>query len=221
VAINSVSEAAARLERVDRFAAILIVRAPAIRFDLVRAAADREAVFRLRYEAVIERGWAAPDTMPDGLEHDADDEQAVLIGGWDGEQLVAAGRIIFPAPWRRLPVERVFDLTVKPGGRVVHVDRLCVARTHREPTHRVFGALIARCWQEVRAHGFDACCGIDSAAMVRVFKRVGLTLTPLGPPRPFWGERRSPMLFAPGAAAALDPASAAPRPGDGGAAADT
>jgi hypothetical protein len=214
-------DATTRLEWIDRLATILIARAPAVRFDLARATEERTAIFRLRYEVVIERGWVSADTMPTGLEQDADDDQAVLIGGWDGERLVAAGRVLFPTPDRGLPVERIFDLKVEPHDHVAHVDRLCVARTHREPSHRVFGALTGRCWQELRTYGFTACCGIDSAAMVRVFRRVGLTLTPLGPPRRYWGELRSPMLFDPSTLSAPEPPSRAPRPGESAAAAVT
>jgi N-acyl-L-homoserine lactone synthetase len=206
MAMGAVDEATARIERTDRFAAALIARAPAVKFDLARSATDREAIFRLRYQVVIERGWVAPDAFPTGLEHDTDDSHAVLIGGWDDRRLVAAGRVLFPGPERRMPIERVFDLTLEPGRRVAHLDRLCVARTHRESSHRVFGALLGRCWQEMRANGFSACCGIDSAAMTRVFRRVGLPLIPLGSPRHYWGEHRSPMYFDPAANSATEPA---------------
>ena len=209
MATNGAVEITARLEQVDRFASTLMARAPAIRFQLATSVEERQAIFRLRYAVVIERGWVPPETMPNGMEQDTDDDRAVLIGGWDEKGLAAAGRVIFPEPGYRLPVERFFGLAIGPDSRVAHLDRLCVARLQRERSHCAFGALVGRCWHEMRAHGYGACCGIDSAAMTRVFRRLGLTLTPLGPPRRYWGELRSPMLFDPAAISQLSPATPA------------
>lgn len=194
---------AARLGRADRAAAGAIKRAPSVHFDLARSARDREAVFRLRYQVVVERGWAPAGAMPNGLERDVDDDRAVLVAGWDGGRLVAAGRILYPAPGCRLPVERVFDLTIEPGDQVAHIDRLCVARAPGESSHRIFAALIGRCWLELRAHGAHACGAIASAAMVRIFRRVGFTVTSLGPPRSYWNEQRYPVLFDPGTTSSI------------------
>jgi hypothetical protein len=75
--------------------------------------------------------------------------------------------LIFPAAGRRLPVERIFDLTVAPAGRVVNIDRLIVARSYSDPGHRVMAGLVARCWQEAAARGFQVAAGIDSKPMLQ------------------------------------------------------
>jgi len=40
------------------------------RFTIACDSAMRELAYRLRYQAVIEQGWASESDMPDGREHD-------------------------------------------------------------------------------------------------------------------------------------------------------
>ncbi|HEY7036857.1 MAG TPA: hypothetical protein VH482_36350 [Thermomicrobiales bacterium] len=185
------------LAQLDELARLAIARVAPVRYGVAGSTAAREAVFRLRHRAVVERGWAAPDDLPDGLERDADDERAVLIGGWRGEELVAAARLIFPVPGRRLPVEAVFDLVVEPCGQIVHVDRVTVARAHSDPGSRVLLGLIGRCWLEMRERGFRLGAGIESPGVIRLFRLVGLDVTVLGPARRYWDEDRYPIRFDP------------------------
>src|SRR5258707_11385790 len=84
------------LASVDAFAAQRIALAAPIRFDVAQSPAELEAVYRLRYQVAIERGWATPADMPDGLERDAYDDRAVQIVGWDKEGSVAVVRLVFP-----------------------------------------------------------------------------------------------------------------------------
>jgi len=191
-----------RAAQLDQLARLAIARVAPVRYEVARSAAAREAVYRLRHRAVVERGWAAPDDLSDGLERDGDDERAVLIGGWDGEDLVAAARMIFPAPARRLPVEAIYDLVVEPDGQVVHVDRVTVARVHSDPGSRVLLGLIGRCWLEMRERGYHVWAGIDSAGTIRLYRRLGFGVTILGPAQRYWDEDRYPVRFDPTAAVA-------------------
>jgi N-acyl-L-homoserine lactone synthetase len=184
---------AAAVAELDRLATALQRRAAPVRFALAETVGEREAIFRLRHDVVVERRWAAPETMSGGLERDADDDHACFVAGWDGERLVACARLIFPATGRRLPVERIFDLTVEPAGQVMSIDRLIVARSHSDPRHRVMAGLVTRCWQEAAARGFQVAAGIDSKPMLRLYRLIGVHATVLGPARAHWNEERFPV----------------------------
>jgi N-acyl-L-homoserine lactone synthetase len=191
------------LDRLDGLAGDLIARVAPRRFGLVQAAAEREAIYRLRYQVVVERGWAAPDDLLDGRELDDYDEGAEYVAGWDGPTLVAAARLVFPIAGRRLPTEAAFDLRIEPFGAVVNVDRLIVARSSSDGGHRMLRALVARCWLEIRRRGFHVWAGIDSSSMLRLYRRLGFAVTVLGPPRPYWGQDRYPVCFDPLSATVL------------------
>jgi N-acyl-L-homoserine lactone synthetase len=168
-----------------------------VRFAIAETPEERRQLHRLRCRTAVERGWAQADDFVDGIETDAYDERAVHVGGWDGRDVVAAGRLVFPVAGFRLPVEELFDLELAGRERIVHVDRLCVAREYGDGGHRVFRGLIGRCWLEARRRGFQLCTGIGSQAMLRLYRRLGLTVVPLAPPRRYWNEDRVPILFNP------------------------
>src|SRR5262245_46762295 len=88
--------------RLDEFAADCLSRLAPVRFAVATTEQEREDGFRLRFRAIVERGWAAPADFPDEMEREPDDERAVLIGGWGGEEPIAAGRLIFPLPGESL-----------------------------------------------------------------------------------------------------------------------
>ncbi|MGH2561601.1 MAG: acyl-homoserine-lactone synthase [Thermomicrobiales bacterium] len=165
--------------------------------------ADRDAIYRLRYRVVRARGWADPAAFPDGRERDADDDRAVHVVAWAGEQLAATTRIILPSPGKRLPTEATFDVTVEPCGRVANIDRVAVAPEFSDPRHGVLLATLGRAWQEVRALGYRHWVGVSTVGMIRLYRLAGMQMTVLGPPRRYWGEERIPVLF--------DPIASAPR----------
>jgi N-acyl-L-homoserine lactone synthetase len=159
--------------------------------------AQRESVFRLRYQAVIEQGWGKPEDFPDGLECDAYDDDASLFTVWDGETLAATMRVVFPSPERLLPTEVAFGITIEPRGRVVDTGRTVVHpayRTHRTGLQLMLG-LIGACWSECRAHGFSHPCGILNKGMIGLYRLRGVLFTVLAPPQNYWGEQRYPLLL--------------------------
>jgi N-acyl-L-homoserine lactone synthetase len=178
-----------------------VARAAPVRYGVARTDAERDAVYRLRYRVVVERGWARPEDLPDGRERDAYDAVAVHVVGWDGETLAAAARLLFPSESYRLPTEAAFDVLVEPRGQVADMGREIVARTHTDARHRIFAGLLGQCWIEARARGFCHLCGVFTPSMVRLFHLMGIEIAVLGPARPFWGEERQPILFVPEAAA--------------------
>jgi N-acyl-L-homoserine lactone synthetase len=185
------------LTRLDALAPVLVERAAPVRFAIASSRAQREAVWRLRATAVIEHGWMAPDAFPDGMERDRFDDCAELVAGWDGDTLVATARLVFPTPGKPLPTEDAFGVVAQPRGQVVNLDRLTVARASSDASHRVLIGLVARCWQELRARGYHLWIGVDTPGMIRLYRRLGWHVTPLGPARPYWGAERIPCRFDP------------------------
>ena len=51
---------------------------------------------------MIERGWARPEALPDGIERDDWDEEAVLVAGSVDGETVACARLVLPRPGLRL-----------------------------------------------------------------------------------------------------------------------
>ena len=172
-----------------------VTRAAPIRFTLAQTPAEREAVYRLRYSAVVERGWAAPAGFPAGLEQDSFDHRGLHVAAWDGDSLVGTLRVVFPAPGQVLPTEEGFSIRIEPQGQVVDVGRIAVARSHSDSRHRIFAGLMAYAWPEIPARGFYHVCGTANRSMLRLYQGVGYHVTPLGPLREYWGEMRQPVRF--------------------------
>jgi N-acyl-L-homoserine lactone synthetase len=149
---------------------------------------------------VTEHGWAA---LPGALERDVHDARAVHVGAWAGGTLAGAMRLVLPAPGRLLPVEEDFGVTVEPRGAVAEAGRLVVAPERRgDPDHRLWGALFACTWTELRARGLTVLAGAASPRMVERLRALGLPFEVLGPAREHWGELRHPVR--------LDPAQGRP-----------
>lgn len=188
----------------DRLAERLLRGAQDVRVDIARTSADREAIYRLRYEQVVGGGWARPGELSDGVERDAYDAAAIQIGAWDADTLVGTLRLVPPVAGQRLPVEAAFDLDVEPRGAVVEVGRLVIAHAYRgDPAHRIWGALFGRAWLSTRACGFTVLAGAASPRMVAQFRALGLPFEVLAPTRRHWGEDRHPVR--------LDPAGGRPQ----------
>src|SRR5262245_23288105 len=102
----------------DEVATKAIANAAPIGYRLATSDAEREATFRLRCQAVIDRGWAPASDFPDSIERDEFDDIAIHVGGWAGDELAATGRIVLPANGWLLPTEKAFGLIVEPRGQV-------------------------------------------------------------------------------------------------------
>lgn len=180
---------------VDRLAAEAAAAAAPVRVAIAASAAERDAVYRLRYQHVIQADWATPEELPDEREQDGFDARAVHIVAWSGDQAIGTCRLVFPDPTERLPVEAVFELVVEPLRSAPTLDRLLV-----EPGHRggaLTSALLARAWQELRRRGFESASAIATEPVMRLLRGLGLELTVLGGPRIYWGEERYAVLCAP------------------------
>jgi N-acyl-L-homoserine lactone synthetase len=186
--------------RVSALAAAWIARAAPVRFGVARSARDIEAVQRLRYEVVVERGWAPAHVFPDGLERDADDVVAVQVAGWSGDRVVATGRLVEPRVGRPLPTEAAFGVALPGRDELVDIGRVCVAPTYRDSGHRVFRGILGQLWLEMLGLGYQAAATVVTSAVARMYQRWGIGVTVLGPSRIYWGEPRSQARITPAAA---------------------
>jgi N-acyl-L-homoserine lactone synthetase len=192
------------LRALDALSERLLAAAPSLRVAVAAADAERQAAYRLRHAQVMHAGWVDPADLPDGLEVDAYDADALQICAWDGEALVGTVRLVFPDAGRPLPVETDFDIRVEPRGHVVEAGRLVIAPTYRgDPAHRAWGALFACAWLSMRARGYSVLAGAAAPRTIKQLRALGLPFEILGPARRHWGEERHPVR--------LDPAGGNPR----------
>ncbi len=182
------------LAAVDDIARNVILKAHPVEFETAQSDEDRRAVYRLRYAVVIERGWARPEDLPDGLEQDDFDNSATHIMGWHDGNLVATSRIVFPSPGKKLPTETTFGLEIQPRGKVADMSRQIARPSDDGPPHRLFAGLLGMTWLEIRQRGFSLISGDFSPSMLRLYRMLGFEVTQLGPGDEFWGETRYPIL---------------------------
>ena len=191
---------------VDRLAAEAVAAAAPVRIAIAASPADRDAVYRLRYQHVIQAAWATAEDLPDEREQDDFDARAVHIVAWSGDQAIGTCRLVFPDPTERLPVEAVFELVAEPLRSAPTLDRLLVVPAHRGGA--LTSALLSCAWQELRRRGFESASAIAAEPVMRLLRGLGFELTVLGGPRMYWGEARYAVLCAPSvgliAAAELD-----------------
>jgi N-acyl-L-homoserine lactone synthetase len=167
-----------------------------IRFTRVDAPDELCRIFRLRYDVVIERGWRTCDQLPDGMEKDAYDDDAVQLAAWDEGTLAATTRLIFPKAGQILPTEATFNMQIDPVGRSVDVGRTIIAPAYRDARqHRLLRGMIALVWLEVTQRGFVDFCATLSAEMLARYHTVGFEFYALGEAKMHWGQPRFPCKF--------------------------
>lgn len=155
---------------------------------------EREECFRLRFRAVLEMEMATADRFPEGLERDEFDAGAVQILGRDQARIIATGRLVLPGHGRLLPTEQEFGLRLSGELEVVELGRVVVDPGYRGDGHSVFVGLAAQAWLSMRARGFTAAIASTPQRLIKLFEALGFTVTVLGPPRPYWGVERYPII---------------------------
>ncbi|HLF79088.1 MAG TPA: GNAT family N-acyltransferase [Dehalococcoidia bacterium] len=156
---------------------------------------ERQATYRLRYQAVTERGWADPADFPEGLEYDEFDDAAVHVCAWLDGKLLASTRVVFPQAYSLLPTEKTFGCRIEPAGKVIDIGRTVVARQLGGLGRDALIGVLLYCWQLGRRNDFTHCCGAFSAAMLRLYKQLSIEVTVIGEPVTYMGEQRYPMIF--------------------------
>jgi N-acyl-L-homoserine lactone synthetase len=182
------------LSQADDLARGMVRAAAPLRLSVTQSLEELTAVYGLRYEVIVARGWARPEDLPDGLERDNYDDRAVHIAAWDGTQIAATSRLVLPMPDLLLPTERAFEVKIKPHEQVVDMGRQIVARAYSNVQHLVFAALLGQTWLEMRARGFTLVCGDFSPVVTRLYRLMGFQVAQVGPTREFWGEERFPIV---------------------------
>ena len=170
-----------------------ILRGSPYRFTIATTPEDRSSAYRIRAAVSIDAGWAPPEDFPQGMERDEFDDAARHVLGWDGDEPVCTGRLMFPPG--PLPTEAATGLVVPPAGRVVDVGRMAVLRSHQTFGHGTFLALLCRLYREAREAGFEYACGMMAAPARRLVARLGLHVEQLAPERHHHGELRAPVRF--------------------------
>jgi hypothetical protein len=178
--------------RLDRLVRRLLSASP-YRFTVAALGDEADVAFRLRYEAVVARGWLRAGDLEEGAEHDSYDERAVHVIAWAGDEPIATGRIVLPPG--PLPTEAICGLVVEPRGEVVDVGRILVSPAAQDPSHHALRALLAYMYLEVRQRGFTVACGMMAAPVRALCRQLGLTLERLGDDREFFHELRAPVRF--------------------------
>ena len=181
-------------QRLDGLAHRVLGRIAPLSFEIAQTPADIDAVLRMRYDCVIEMGWAEPKDYPDGRERDAFDDEAVHVIGRDGSAIVGCMRLIFPTAGRDLPTERDFGIQVDPRGDAFEGGRIIVPRKHRAArSHLVLAGLFARAWLTARVHSFERAISTATPQMIALYRALGMRIIVLGPSRSYWGEERAPI----------------------------
>ena len=181
------------LDTAEELSRRLIARASPIRFAVATTASELRAVFRLRHQIVLEEGWRSPEDLPEGVETDDYDEEALQAAAWDGDVLAGTVRLVLPRSDRALPVEGAYGLVVEPRGEVVGAGRIIVARPYRDAGHHVLGGLSGTAWLLMRERGFRWAAGTATTEILDLFDRLGFEVTVLGDARTYWGEERYPI----------------------------
>ncbi len=186
-----------KLTTLDLLASRLVKGALPVRFRLANSFFDLEQVFRLRYQVVVEKGWAKPENFPEDTERDAYDERAVHILALDDGNLVGTSRLVFPQPGSRLPTEAAFGLVFEPKEGLADIGRVCVAPSYRGQNWKIFSALLSQTWIEMRNRGCTRALAAITPSFARMYRSWGLKVKVLGPPCNHWGEERFPVLIRP------------------------
>ncbi len=161
-------------------------------FSVARTPVEIDTVLRMRYECVIEMGWAKPDDYPDGRERDEYDDGATFIVGRDREAIIAIARVVSPVPGELLPAEREFQMEVAPPGRPVEIGRVVVPAQYRGGrSHLILAGLFARSWLVAHELGYDRIVSMAAPAVIDLYRGLGLTVSVLTAPKLSWGEERS------------------------------
>jgi N-acyl-L-homoserine lactone synthetase len=183
---------AAERDRLDRLAERALDALAPLALTVARTPAEIDAVLRMRYECVIELGWARALDYPDGREQDEYDDGAVLVLCRDGEAIVGSARVVPPVLGRLLPSEREFQTRVEPAGHAVEVGRIVVPQRERAGrSHLILAGVFARTWLIARGLGYDRVVSTASAELIDLYRGLGLTVIELARPRLSWGEQRA------------------------------
>jgi N-acyl-L-homoserine lactone synthetase len=183
------------VEFLDQLGQRLIQTNPEVRYGIAQSPAEIEAIYRLRYSIVTEQHWSKPEDYPDGQERDTYDDEAIHIGAWQQDTLLATIRLILPSVNRPLPVESGYGIQIEPYQQVVECSRAIVAPEYRDRSHELFFGVLGCSWLESRSRGFGELCGTMTERIISIHEEGGFVMQRLGEPRLYLGAVRYPVKF--------------------------
>jgi N-acyl-L-homoserine lactone synthetase len=182
------------VKNVDRLAERVLAGLAPLRFETANTTAERDAVLRMRYDLVVELGWATANDYPDLRERDEYDANATFVVCRDGDALVGSARVIMSTAARPLPAEQEFRLAIRPPGETFEIGRIVVPRIYRPRRgHLLLVGLCARSWLEGRSLGGIRVVSTATSRAIDLYQSVGMRVTVLGPSQMYWGEDRVPI----------------------------
>jgi N-acyl-L-homoserine lactone synthetase len=188
------ARADSHLRGLDQLTEQVIASVEPLSLEIVESAADLDAVYRMRYQCVVEQGWADPEDFPDGRERDPSDPVATTIVCRDGDAIAGTVRMIPPDAEGVLPSEKDFGFRLEPPGRAVESGRLVIGSDYRGGAgHPVLAGLFSRCWLEARRAGYDRVIALIPSKLIAVYRGLGVRVIELAPPRMHWGQERTPV----------------------------
>ena len=192
----------AQQHRLRKLAGELVRRAAPVVFTRAETAEQKSRIYAQRYRVVEDRGWGDRSLYKDGQEHDAYDDDAIQIQGVFGERLVASARIVFPHPDRLLPIERTHHvsltdaLSLDETEQCVEVGRTIVmGDDSRLPRNFLFAGLIASAIDQLLNTSPSRVVAVANRSMLRLYRRMGIEASVLGPPAASCGDTRLPVAI--------------------------
>jgi N-acyl-L-homoserine lactone synthetase len=166
-----------------------------LRFGMAETDADRRAVYRLRYAAIVESRWKGPEVFPEGTECDADDERAIhLVARRSGEIIGTMRLIVAPSRVEELLLEHGLD-GLYSARDTMFAGRLTVARPHRRRSREVTVGLYAELVEVASERSIRRVITFLAENAVRFYRSHGFPLKLVGPPREDTGVERRPAVF--------------------------
>ena len=178
----------------DRLAQQILDNLEPLSFEIAHTEVDIDTVLRMRFECVVEMGWARAEEYPDGCERDEYDDFASYVVCRDHDVIIGSLRLIFPMPGRLLPTERDFGIRVQPPGGAFEGGRIIVPRRYRlTRSHLVLAGLFARGWLTARQRAFSRAISTASSQLIELYRSLGMNIRILAPAQHYWGEQRAPI----------------------------
>ena len=136
---------------------------------------ELEAIFRLRYESYLRKGYIPSN--PDGIMLDEWDELSTTTHfvAMKSGQVIGAVRVVIDST-KGLPMERVFPEVInqlrKRGRKVAEASTLVVAAVQSGSSRKLWVKLCRALWEEAEARRIDDLCVTVTQNHLGFYKRL-------------------------------------------------
>lgn len=156
---------------------------------------EKQLIYQLRYDVYCtEKRWLSEGAYANAVESDEYDATALHIGAFGADNtLVGTVRLLFPQDDLRLPVERVFGVTLEPDRPCVEISRLVIRRDQRGL--RALDGLL----RFLRSWAFETKVfqgyAIVERDLLRLLVRLGFPFTQIRPAKEHFGALTFPIFL--------------------------